>query len=85
MQVEDYSSLSEIFSSSLGSISVLTIFFEIKLIYFGLSQLELTYFLLGLGWTSFRPDLIGSEICDNENTTNGDGEDGYKKVNEYRL
>ena len=53
--------------------------FGIRLIPFWLSQFELVYFLLGLGWIGFRSDLVGIETWDDLNTTN-DGEDAYKKV-----
>ena len=56
--------------------------FETRLISFCLSILELVYFLLGLDWTCFKPDLLETESFDNLNTSNGDGEDGCKKVNQ---
>ena len=47
--------------------------------------MELAYFLLRLGWTSFGPDLFGTETWDDQNTSNGDGEDACRKVNEIEL
>ena len=58
---------------------------ETRLIPLGLSQLELAYFLLGLGWTCFRADLVGTETWDDKNTSNGDGEDTCRKVYEIEL
>ena len=42
--------------------------------------MKLSYFLVGLGWTSFRPDLIGTETWDDQNTANGDDKDACRKV-----
>ena len=54
--------------------------FRTRLIPLSLSQLELVYFLLGLGWTDFISDLVGTEECDDKNTRNGDDEYTCGKV-----
>ena len=54
--------------------------FGTRSIPFCFSQLELVYFLLGLGWTGFRPDSVGTDTCDDLNTANGYGEDDCKNA-----
>ena len=39
---------------------------------FNLSNLELAYFILKLGWICFRSDLVGTEGWDDGNITSGD-------------
>ena len=54
--------------------------FKTWLIPLNLNQFKLVYFLLGLGWTGFRSNLVGTETCDDGNTVNGDDENGYSNV-----
>ena len=57
--------------------------FGTMLVPLGFSQLELAYFLLGLGWTGFRPDLVWTEAYSDQNTANGDGEEICKKETSF--
>ena len=43
-----------------------------RLVIFDLSNLELAYFFLKLGWICFRSDSVGKEGWDDENIANGD-------------
>ena len=85
MQVGDHPSPSEIFLFCQVRPRLKSVPFRTRPIPFNLSQLELAYILLGLGWIGFRLDLFWSKICDDGNTANWDGEDGCKKVLHWYL
>ena len=72
MQSPFYLSPSKVFSSPPGRSQSEPAPFGTRLIPFGLSQLKLVYFLLGLGFNCFWPDLVGTDTWDDQNTTNED-------------
>ena len=55
------------------------------LIPFAIGQSELAYFLLGLGWICFRPELVKIEGWYDGNTNNDDGEDASKKIKQITI
>ena len=56
-------------------------YFWTILVTFDLSNLELAYFFLKLGWISFRSDLVRTEGWDDENITSGDDQSACSYLN----
>ena len=52
-----------------------------RLVAFDLSNLELVYFYLKLGWICFRSDSVGTEGWDDWNITSGDGQRACSYLN----
>ena len=52
-----------------------------KLVPFDLSNLELAYFFLKLGWICFRSDLVGTEGWDDGNITSEDDKRACRHLN----
>ena len=54
--------------------------FWTRLAPFDLSNLELTDFLMRLGWIYFRSELVWTEIWDDGNATSEDDQKAYSNV-----